>query len=334
MTTHTATELTTPHDLLAAVPFMVGYHPKESLVAIALREKKVVMAMRVDFPPQELMAATSTTIATHLRREGASETIIVGYLPLGLTKDGPLAPLREVLADHGILVKECIEVRGDRFRSTLCADMECCPLEGSPIPALTDSRVTAEQVAAGNPLPFLDLDEMKRSIASLPLDRELNQAIKKVAEIDYDSEEVIELQREGVTAINELALEFGREGFSENKPRIALVLARLLDLQVRDYAMGMATEETSEKLWDMWRWLLRVAPRGYVAPVAVIFATASYERGDGALAQRALDRAFEDSPKYQMAKLLRRTFAAGWPPSAFTQMRADLHPKIVAAIFG
>jgi hypothetical protein len=212
--------------------------------------------------------------------------------------------------------------------------MECCPPEGSPIPALTDSRVTAEQVAAGNPLPFLDLDEMKRSIASLPLDRELNQAIKKVAEIDYDSEEVIELQREGVTAINELALEFGREGFSENKPRIALVLARLLDLQVRDYAMGMATEETSEKLWDMWRWLLRVAPRGYVAPVAVIFATASYERGDGALAQRALDRAFEDSPKYQMAKLLRRTFAAGWPPSAFTQMRADLHPKIVAAIFG
>jgi hypothetical protein len=42
----------------------------------------------------------------------------------------------------------------------------------------------------------------------------------------------------------------------------------------------------------------------------------------------------EDAPGYQMAKLLRRTFAAGWPPSAFTQMRADLHPKICAAIFG
>jgi hypothetical protein len=71
---------------------------------------------------------------------------------------------------------------------------------------------------------------------------------------------------------------------------------------------------------------------GYVA--LVIFASISYERGDGALAQRALDRAFEDSSNYQMAKLLRRTFAAGWPPSTFTQMRADLHPKICAAIFG
>ena len=334
MTTHTATELTTPHDLLAAVPFMVGYHPKDSLVAMALRDNKVVMAMRVDFPPTALMIATSTTIVTHLLREEATEAIIVGYLPESVGEIDPLSTLRDLVAAHGLLVKECIEVHGDRFRSTLCADLECCPPEGSPIPELSESRITAEQVANGNPLPYLDLDEMKRSIAALPADKELAKAIRKVAEIDYDADDVTPMQREGANAINELALEFSKSGLSQNKALIALVLVRLLDLQVRDYAMGLATEATSEELWDMWRWLLRQAPRGYVAPVAVIFATASYERGDGALAQRALDRAFADSPQYQMAKLLRRTFAAGWPPSAFTQMRADLHPKICAAIFG
>ena len=333
MTTHTTTQLTTPHDLLAAVPFMVGYHPKNSLVAMALREEKVVMAMRVDFPSQDLMAMTSTTIATHLLREEATEAIIVGYIPAGVGAIDPLATVREVITAQGLLVKECIEVHGDRFRSTLCADIGCCPPEGSPIPAISDSRVTAEQVAAGNPLPYLDLDEMKRSIAALPVDKELAKAIRKISEIDYELEDVTPSQREGARAINELALDFSEVGFSQNKALIALVLVRLLDLQVRDYAMGLATESTSERLWDMWRWLLRIAPRGYVAPVAVIFAAMSYERGDGALAQRALDRAFEDSPKYQMAKLLRRTFAAGWPPSAFTQMRADLHPKICAAIF-
>ena len=334
MTTHTATELTTPYDLLAAVPFMVGYRPKDSIVAIALRDKKVVMAMRVDFPEAETMVSTSTTIATHLLRESATESIVVGYLPSNAFEGDPLATLRDVIAGHGVLVRECIEVRGDRFRSSICADTDCCPPEGNPVPVLADSRVTAEQVAAGNRLPFLDLDEMKRSIAALPSDKELLKAIKRVAEIDYESDDVVGLQREGANAINELALQFSRAGICEDKDLIALVLVRLIDLQVRDYAMGMASEGTSEQLWDMWRWLLRVAPRGYVAPVAVIFATTSYERGDGALAQRALDRAFEDSPKYQMAKLLRRTFAAGWPPSAFTQMRADLHPKIVAAIFG
>ena len=333
MTTHTATALTSPHDLLAAVPFMVGYHPKDSLVAMALRDDKVVMAMRVDFPDPDLILATSETIAMHLIREQASEAIVVGYLPTNTLETDSLAIVREVIARHDIIVKECIAVRGDRFRSNLCQDIGCCPPEGNPIPLLTDSRVTAEQVAAGNPLPYLDLDEMKRSIAAQPADKELNKLIKKIADIDYDSDEVTRLQRQGVNAIIELAMEFKGAGFSGNKALIALVLARLLDLQVRDYAMGMSTEESCEQLWDMWRWLLRIAPRGYVAPVAVIFAIMSYERGDGALAQRALDRAFEDSAKYQMAKLLRRTFAAGWPPSAFTEMRADLHPKICAAIF-
>lgn len=333
MTTHTATALTSPHDLLAAVPFMVGYHPKDSLVAMALRDDKVVMAMRVDFPDPDLILATSETIAMHLIREQASEAIVVGYLPANTLETDSLAIVREVIARNDIIVKECIAVRGDRFRSNLCQDIGCCPPEGNPIPLLTDSRVTAEQVAAGNPLPYLDLDEMKRSIAAQPADKELNKLIKKIADIDYDSDEVTLLQRQGVNAIIELAMEFKGAGFSGNKALIALVLARLLDLQVRDYAMGMSTEESCEQLWDMWRWLLRIAPRGYVAPVAVIFAIMSYERGDGALAQRALDRAFEDSAKYQMAKLLRRTFAAGWPPSAFTEMRADLHPKICAAIF-
>ena len=334
MTTHTATELTSPHDLLAVVPFMVGYHPKDSLVVMALRDAKVSMAMRVDFPDSESIASVSATVAGHLARELADEAIIVGYLPIDVTESDPLEIVRSIIALQGISVKECIVVRGGRFRSNLCADLECCPPEGNLIPEILDSRVTAEQVAAGNPLPYLDLDEMKRSISALPIDKELVQLIQGIEEIDYAGDDVTAHQREGANAINEMAISFSKEQKIEDKSDVALVLVRLLDLQVRDYAMGMTTEETSDQLWDMWRYLLRLAPQGYVAPVAVIFATMSYERGDGALAQRALDRAMEDAPGYQMAKLLRRTFAAGWPPSAFTQMRADLHPKICAAIFG
>ena len=315
MTTHTATELNSPHDLLAAVPFMVGYHPQDSLVAMALRDDKVVMAMRVDFPDSENINAISKTIALHLVREKASEAIIVGYLPTTVGGSDPLLVVREIISGYSITIKECIEVREGRFRSSLCADLECCPPEG-------------------NPLPFIDLDEMKRSIAAHRIDKELLKAIKAVAEIDYESDQVNALQREGANAINQISLAFIRDGVVLDKALIALVLVRLHDLQVRDYAMGFTSEKSDDQLWDMWRWLLRIAPKGYVAPVAVIFATSSYERGDGALAQRALDRAFEDSPKYQMAKLLRRTFAAGWPPSAFSQMRADLHPKICAAIYG
>src|SRR5665213_3094550 len=109
MTTHTATELTSPHDLLAAVPFMVGYHPVDSLVTMALRENKVVMAMRIDFPNGDAsMVAVSQTIAGHLAREGADEAIIVGYLPPGQNDLDPLAIVRDVISAQNIIVKESI----------------------------------------------------------------------------------------------------------------------------------------------------------------------------------------------------------------------------------
>jgi hypothetical protein len=60
----------------------------------------------------------------------------------------------------------------------------------------------------------------------------------------------------------------------------------------------------------------------------------AYERGEGALAHKALDRAFADDDQYSLALLLRRVFTAGWPPESFTAMRAQLHPKVVAGIFG
>ena len=44
------TTLTSPHDLRAAIPFLIGYHPQDSLVLVALKDEAVGMAMRVDMP--------------------------------------------------------------------------------------------------------------------------------------------------------------------------------------------------------------------------------------------------------------------------------------------
>ncbi|WP_157756990.1 DUF4192 domain-containing protein [Plantactinospora sp. KBS50] len=40
-----------PADLIAAVPFLLGFHPSESLVVVALRGSRVAFAARVDLPP-------------------------------------------------------------------------------------------------------------------------------------------------------------------------------------------------------------------------------------------------------------------------------------------
>ena len=327
------TTLTSPHDLLAAVPFLVGFHPTNSLVVIALADQKIGMAMRIDFP-QEVDPDQIDALASHLYREGADGALIVAYAPDEIEDcEYLLTPLREAIGMRGVPIRECLQVHRGRWRSTICEDQGCCPPEGSPMPDITSSRISAEQVAAGQMMPFADLAELEASLDSIEVDAELAAEIKKVPTIKYGSDNVVELQREGAIAVNELATQFSDLGICEDKTLLALVLVRLHDVQVRDFAMGIVDDQNIEVLTALWRWLLRLAPTGYIAPVATLFAATSYEQGDGALAQRALDRALSDDSRYPMAKLLRKVFAAGWPPAQFAQMRAELHPRVCAALF-
>ena len=161
---------------------------------------------------------------------------------------------------------------------------------------------------------------------------DLKKAIKRIHLISYTSDNVPFLQREGALAVHELATDYARSGTLHNKNLLALVLVRLHDLQVRDFAMGITTEENIETLWSLWRSVLVIAPVHFVAPVATLFSATSYEKGDMKLAAYALDQALEDDSKYPMAKLLRRVYAAGWPQASFRQMREELHPKVCASL--
>ena len=110
------TTLTSPHDLLAAVPFLIGYHPTNSLVVIALREEAVGMAMRIDFP-EDLEAGQLDELADHLVAERADGALIVAYLPEEvIDSQYILEPLREAIELRNLSVRECLEVRSGRWR--------------------------------------------------------------------------------------------------------------------------------------------------------------------------------------------------------------------------
>ena len=162
----------------------------------------------------------------------------------------------------------------------------------------------------------------------------LQDAVSKVAEIDYESDQVLIQQRIGAVAVNELVARFNAEAEIDDYELLALVLVRFKDLQVRDYAMGLATDENKDELFNLWYWLMNLAPKGYIAPAACIFAACAYESGEVELAHTAILSALADCPNYPLALLLRRVFTAGWPADSFAQMRAQLHPKICTSLFG
>lgn len=172
------------------------------------------------------------------------------------------------------------------------------------------------------------------SITSLPLatDAEFIESVNTFA-MSPDMNDLNLLQRDGATAVIDLSMQFADRGYQCDVELISQVLGRLRDIQVRDFALGTHNAQSFDIYWNMWLYLLRVAPVGFIAPVACLFATLAYEKGDNELAYRTLDRATQDDPKYALTILLRRVFGSGWPAGAFAAMRVELHPKVTAGIF-
>ncbi len=327
------TTLTSPHDLLAAIPFLIGYHPTDSLVLVSLRDESVGMAMRVDYPQDPFSENTTRLIDSlvmHLLREGGDGALVVAYAPIDRNDAGEMLDiLASAIRASGISVREALQVHAGRWRSTLCNENDCCPPLGRELPEISASRIAAEQVATGRPMPFLDSRALTDSISSLELS--LDPHFCSRVAIPGTSQKV------GAICVIDLASRFisgaiGADIVSDQELS-AKVISALGDIQVRDFALGSHSESTLPIYSMMWRYLLRIAPVGYVAPVACLLAALSYENGDGALANRCLDRAIKDDPTYSLATLLRRVFSAAWPPEAFSAMRKELHPKVCASIF-
>lgn len=329
------TTLTSPHDLLAAIPFLIGYHPEDSLVVVSIKDSAVGMAMRIDYPV-DLPEGAYDLLASHLQRDESTGGLLVAYVPSNRSDgEAVLQQASEALSRIGISTDESILIQGGRYRSVLCRDQSCCAPEGNLIPEISGSRIAVEHVVAGRAMPFSNLQALTDSIASLAVasERKWIDQVKRF-EIGKEVKDLTKLQRDGATAIVDLAGEFavGRVGL--DLELTARVIGRLSDIQVRDFALGAHDEENFDTYFQMWRHLMRIAPAGFVAPIASLCAALAYESGDGALAHRALDRALADTNGYSLALLLRRVFTAGWPPASFAAMRRELHPKVCAGIFG
>ena len=170
-------------------------------------------------------------------------------------------------------------------------------------------------------------DELISSLSeSISLELEL------LSELDY-RQDPRPGQREGVEALQKLLGEFAKANFTPDSSDIALLLMRLRDLQVRDFALGCMKSEELSKHVEFWRWVVRIAPSTFMAPPATLLSATAYELGENHLAESALESALNSDPEYPLALLLKRVFAAGWPAETFATMRTELHPKITSAIF-
>ncbi|MCP2349593.1 DUF4192 domain-containing protein [Nonomuraea roseoviolacea] len=306
MTTNTpqpSLTLAGPADILAAVPYLVGFHPADSLIVVGLARSQVKVAVRwnLPFPP-----GTLTPLRQLWRREGVDRVIVVGYGP-GEQVTPAVDEARSLAAEAGVPLDEALRAHEGRYWSYVCDLPQCCPPEGMPYDPRT-SRVAAEATVRGL-VALPDRRSLEHTVA--PVTGPVRVAMRRAT-----SEAVTETRAALVRCgdANAFASAFVSAGLARVRAALTAhaagdrlgdaVAARLgLDLtviRVRDEAWTL-TDSTHLGLWkDLTR---RLEPR-FVPPVASLFAMACWRAGDSTLATIALERALTIDPAYSMANLL------------------------------
>ena len=139
------------------------------------------------------------------------------------------------------------------------------------------------------------------------------------------------IQRNGASLIDGFFMSFNEVDI--DMETTADVLWYLTDIQVRDFALGILDKYNSVRTEQALLYLVEQAPTdsAYISAPASLLAQLYYEQGKTADAFLQLTNAQEN---YSLALLLGRVFKSGWDPKSFAKMREELHPKVVAGIFG
>jgi Domain of unknown function (DUF4192) len=312
MSPHTL-RLQSPADVVCAIPYLIGFHPADSIVVLACDGARGAYAVRLDLTASE---ALLEHIAGLIAGRGPEAVILAGYGTADQVTP-MISHVRHRLHDHGVRVHEALRVSADRFWSYLCTDTACCPPEGTRVD-VTASPVAAAAIAGGM-VALPDRRELSRLVAPSGGDA-MRQATRRAEHRlatwagSGASEVPARMVGEGVPLVRRL-LDDARAGAAPpGDDEVAWLSVLLTSLRVRDEAWIRLREPDLETFMSFWRHVLTRVTEPYTAAPACLLAFTAWRAGEGALANVALDRALATDPSYSMARLLQELFISGLPP--------------------
>jgi hypothetical protein len=316
--------LSTPQDIIAAVPYMLGFHPGDSLVIMALTAKRVAVTFRYDLPDPaasgDLTGKLAGRIPVILAQHKADAVVLLGYGPAGRVRpvlDAAVASVAGLLT-----IREVLLITGTRFWSLQCA--ECCPPEGIEIDSA--ATVPAAELTALGFAPFGSRDDLRASIA--PLEGDAARAMR--AAVSRAEKGLPPVGADGPDTRHVARL---RELLAPAVPLSDTDTGELLVLlgyrRLRDEAWALAGTGDPDSQVGFWTDVTRRAPASHAAPPACLLAySAACMIGDGVLARIAVDHALGAEPGYILAQLLQMMLDTGIDPSRcrLQATAADLEP--------
>jgi hypothetical protein len=315
-----------PVDLLAVVPYAIGFHPEDSVVLLAFgtsqdgRSDRVgeTFHARVDLP---LIEHEQREVARVLREVVSRHR--VGMVGLVLYTDDVAAALLftellvpDLLAD-GVVVVDAIRVADDRFFPVDDPDDPGTPYDLSTHP------FTAEQVLNGRLVHENRAALMDSLIGTNDEDADaVGAAANALVDELLTSGHEHESLAEELTGQARWVQERIRAYLRSPRPLTSTEAGRLLVLvefeALREVAWAEMSRRDAHAHVELWRDLTRRAPADLRSGAGGLLAFASWLSGNGALAGCALDRCFGVDPDDSLAQHVLSLIESATPPSVWS----------------
>jgi len=318
--------MSTPAEMVGLIPHLCGFVPTESLVVVSLRgpRKQVGLTIRLDLDAWSGLDAVAADVAARMSLDKARETLLVVHTeqPGELPREDLVQALDDALAERGIAVQDALLVRSGRWHSYRCRNPRCCPAEGTPIDGAPPSAALTLVAATG----ALEGRVVQRDRAGLqstlapPEFLAAHVALQRLEQSRARWEQSVASQGPAVTRAVALAswriAINGRKGSRAERDldSAAELAVALLDISVRDEVLSWAADDADELLAVLYG-LAATTVAPYDVPVCTLLAVTSWVRGDGAVANVALDRALAGEPSYNLALLVRTALDGQVPPA-------------------
>lgn len=323
----TTRRISSPVDLLALIPWVLGFHPEESLVLVVVAGEGSNLHARVDLPRDDVETEVAVATLTHaVRQAGASQAALVAYTGDAECAAGVTAELAAELELCGVGVVGALRADGERWYSLDC-DPDCCPVEGIPYD-LTTHPFTAEAVLEGQ-VTYPDRQSLADSL--LPGDPDSVESVAAAADdalralqaaarrpLGVDDPEGL---RRHLVAEGEWVRHRVRRFLSTGEPlddaEAGRLVVAIVNIEVRDVAWAEMTRASAGDHVDLWRDVARRTPMDLLAAPAALLGFAAWLAGDGALAWCAVERSQEADPDYSLAGLVGTALTGAVPPSSW-----------------
>jgi hypothetical protein len=331
-----------PGELVAAIPVLLGFHPRESLVLVATggsTGRRLGLTLRADLPPPEHRAIVAESAVRSLLLDApAGAVVLVVAAPTnpwrGRAGPGSPAapPARELvhevaaaLARHGVDAHTVVWAEATTAGARWGCYDPCGCVGVLPDPAGTPfaaaAAVDGQVVRSGR-------EQLERSVAPADAARIRRREVMLIEAHDVatgDASGELGGGHHGGApgiAVVDAALEEAAAGrLALDDARVVALAMALAQPAVRDEAIRRSAGSRSAAAEHLWAALVREMPDPEAAEPAALLAVSALLRGDGALANVALDRAERAWPGHRLTRLLRSAAEACMRPG---ELRACL----------